>query len=864
LLDSDRKARFAGEARALAALNHPHIATLYGVEDDGAGTAERSQYLILEFVEGGTLADRLTTGPLPVREALLVARQIADALEAAHDKGIIHRDLKPGNIALTASGAVKVLDFGLAKALAPDSGSMSGAATQTGFIVGTAAYMSPEQTRGLAADRRSDIWAFGCVLYEALSGRHAFPGDTISDKIAAILEREPDWTLLPAKTPPRIAWLLRRCLEKDPKNRLHDIADARIEIDEALARPVEDAAPARPARAGRERIAWSAAALGLAAAVGALAFAWWPARRSPAPDAAVIRASLELPTNVRLWTSEDPSGGFALSPDGRRIAFIAIEGSTGRPMLWVRPLSGVAAQPIRGTEGAAYPFWSSDSRYIGFIARPISVGLPQATMRGELKTVDPTGGEPVTLTSAILGASASWHGDTILYTPNGTSALFRIRSDGGTPAPATTLDAKNGEVQHVYPAFLPDGRHFLFTAVGDRTTSSLQPRGVYVGSLDAAEGTRLLLPDASQAKYANGHVIFVRGASLMAQRFDADRRELSGTATALVDRLQMMAGPTGGGLAGAYTVSSTGMLAYQPNAHVLSRLVWLHRGGAQVGTLGDPGDYAEVALSPDGTRAAVSALDPVPRTRDLRIFDTTRGIGDRITTDSADDIAPVWSPKSDRVIFTTQRDGGVALFEKSAGGSGSETPLPVPGLDVGKFAADWSADGKFLAFVAGARILARSDIWILPLTGGGKPWALLETPAIETHPRFSPDGRWLAYSSNQSGKMEVYVRPFPGPGEWQRISAAGGGWPLWNRSGKEIFFIDPEGKMTSAAVTVEGGVLKVGAITSLFPLRLRPSVRLDAYPYAVTANGQRFLVNHFVEETTSGAITLVMNWPSGR
>jgi eukaryotic-like serine/threonine-protein kinase len=864
LLDADRHARFDREARALAALNHPHIATLYGIEDDSAGAANRSAYLVLELVEGGTLADRLIGGPLPLREALLVARQIADALEAAHDKGIIHRDLKPGNVALTASGAVKVLDFGLAKALAHDSGPLSGAATQTGFIVGTAAYMSPEQARGLPIDRRSDIWAFGCVLYEALTGRHAFPGTTISDKIAAILEREPDWSLLPERTPPRIAWLLRRCLDKDPKNRLHDIADARIELDEALARPVEDAAAARPALVRRDRIAWIAAALGIAIAVAAVAFALSSARRSPATDPAVVRATIELPPNVRLWTSEDPSGRFALSPDGQRIAFIAAEGTSGRATLWVRPLNGLSAQPIRGTEGASYPFWSSDSRYIGFIGRPLTLGLHQATARGELKVVDPGGGEPVTLTNAILGASAAWHGDTILYTPHGTSALFRIPSGGGAASPATTLDASNGDVQHSYPTFLPDGRHFLFTIVGNRPTSSLQPRGVYIGSLDTNEGTRLLLPDASQARYASGHVIFLRGGTLMAQRFDVDRRELIGSAAPLADGIQMMTGTSGGGLAGAFSVSNTGILAYQPTVSVQSQLVWLDRRGRQLGTLGELGDYAEVVLSPDGSRATVSALDPTARSRDLWVYDTARGLGDRLTTDSADDIAPVWAPKTDRIIFTTMRGGSVALFQKSAGGSGSESPLPVLGLDVGKFAADWSADGKYLAFVAGARILARSDIWVLPLTGGGKPFAVVETPAIETHPRFSPDGRWLAYSSNQSGSIEVYVRPFPRSGDWQRVSAAGGGWPLWNRNGREIFFIDANGRMTSAAVNMDAGVVKVGAIDSLFPLRLRPSVRLDAYPYAVSPDGQRFLVNHFVEETTSGAITLVINWPSNR
>jgi eukaryotic-like serine/threonine-protein kinase len=854
--DADRVARFQREARTLASLDHPNIAIIHGLEQ-----ASDVHALVMELVPGDDLSQRIVRGAIPIHEALPIAKQIAEALEAAHERGIIHRDLKPANIKVRADGVVKVLDFGLAKVMEP-FGAVSDVSqpptltvpggTRAGMILGTAAYMSPEQARGRAVDKRTDIWAFGCVLYEMLIGRAAFKGDTLSDTLAAIIEREPNWKALPEFTPSSVRRLLRRCLEKDPKRRLPDIADARLEIDEAETTPSDarDAGPTVSFTVGRvrtrERVAWIIAAACLTGLVAGLAFnRAGGGHRTPA-DIASYSTSIVLPAGVRLW-SGNPPGRFALSPDGRRLAMVASD-STGRSMLWVRPLDSRVAQALGGTEGATYPFWSADSRFIAFLAG------------NKLKKIDVASGEVVTLCDASFGSSGSWNrDDVILFTPNGNSPLYRVSASGGTPTQVTTLETASGDVQHSFPFFLPDGRHFLYFVVGSQASRTV-PRGVYVGELDSKAPGKLIEPGGSNAKYANGHLIFLRNGALLAQPFDVGRLELAGTPASLVDHIQTT-GTSASDVAGAFTVSETGLLAYQTGSVVRSQLTWFDRAGTRLATLGDQADYVDVALSPDDTRVAVSLMDLEIGTRDLWIFDVARRLGERFTYESGDDFGPNWSrPAGDRIFFSSQRKGSIDLYEKPSSGSGNETPLLKD--DLGKFNASASQDGRFLVYVGGGGVISQSDIWVLALSGERKAAPFLESRFLESQGQFSPDGRWVAFMSTKSGRPQVYVTAFPGRETEQQVSTAGGGWPRWNRNGKELFYLTLDNTLMVTPVNGQTSRFDVGIGRPLFPTHPR-AARVDAFPYDVTADGQRILVNTFVEEVTP-PITLIVNWEPKR
>ena len=870
--DPDRIRRFEREARVLASLNHPHVAALFGMEE-----AAGRHFLVMELVEGETLAERIAAPHassrrrLRVDDAMKIALQIAQGLEAAHDSGIIHRDLKPANIKITPDEVVKVLDFGLAKATEGDrsaqdlaqSPTVTSGGTREGMIVGTPAYMSPEQARGKPVDARTDIWAFGCVLYEMVTGQLAFSGETESDTVAAVLNRDPDWLALPADTPESVRRLLRRCLEKDAKRRVHHIADARIELEDTLAHPAasgqlpsaDPTAPNGQSRARPTARVWLAmtAALSVAAILMALALGRAGLFSRPAADARVYRSSIVLPEGMQIpgdrgSSNLGPAGRFALSPDGRRLAFVARRDANGLPMLWVRPLDAVVAQSLAGTEGATYPFWSPDSRFIAFLAQ------------GKLKKIDVAGGAALTLCDASLAATGAWNrSDVILFTPKGGDPLYRVSASGGSMTPATTFDAAGGDYQHWFPFFLPDGQHFLYSALGSKQTGATDPRGIYVGSLDPNESRTLLLQDGSHAKYAEGHLIFLRGTTLMAQPFDADRRELHGEAEPLAERLQTTSGSMTGA-AGAFTVSETGVVAYQTGVGpVRSQLVWFDRAGKQIGLLGDQADYSDVELSPNGDRVAVSILDPAQGTRDLWLYDVKRELRTRFTFDSATEFEAIWSPNGDRLAFARIKTS-VDVYQKPSNG-GAEDALLEGGL--GKFPADWSPNGRFLLYIAGGAAIARSDLWVLPLVGDKKPFPFLETSFIETRGRFSPDGRWIAYASDESGQFEIYVARFPEPGERQRVSTAGGLWPRWRRDGREIVYLAPDNTLTVAPVNGTGERFETLAARPLFPVRPRPMVTLGDYPYDISADGQRFLVDTLVEDTTSSPITIVVNWTAG-
>ena len=863
--DPKLRQRFEREAKAISSLNHPHICTLYDV-----GSQDGLDFLVMEHLEGETLAERLAQRPQPLAETLRCAIEMADALEAAHERGIIHRDFKPANVMLTPDGAVKLLDFGIAK-LATNLGATGSGQDLTVVtkgegpapVIGTPNYMSPEQVRGMPLDRRTDIWAFGCVLFEMLTGKRAFDGQTLPDTTTAILEREPNLAALPLTTPPAVRRLLRRCLEKDARRRLHDIADARIELDDALREPHESTsgtagAPAPRARK-REALAWTAA-VGIAA-VALAATVLRPGERNAADATASYATEIVLPGDLRLGSGilgSGASGRFALSPDGRRLAFVAAD-PAGELLLYVRPLESVVAQPLPGTENADSPFWSPESDSIAFIAD------------GRLKRVDLAGGAPVTIADAALPATGAWNvDDVILFTPGPASPIHRVPASGGTPTPVTTLDAQTGDVQHWYPFFLPDGRHFLYFAVGSQAGAT-DARAVLVGSLDSAEPDKLLLQGGSNAKYANGYLFFWRAGRLVAQRFDTERLELQGEALPVVER----ATDTGLGAtstAGAFSVSETGVLAYQLTPAPRSQLAWFERSGRQTAVLGAPADYTEVMLSPDGTRAAVSVVDPASGSSDLWIFDVARGSRERVTLDPGGDFAPIWSRASGReIIHSAQRAGSIHLYRRPAG-AGPEELLYEDGL--GKFASDWSADGRFLVYIAGGGIIRRSDLWVLDVAGGQPARPFIETTFPESHAQFSPDGRWLAYMSIETGAFEVYVTPFPGPspGERRQVSTAGGGWPRWGRDGRELFYMAADPDVSSdtpdryrvlTAVTVDGNGpnFQIFGEERLFVTQLRPVGRLDAFPYDVSADGQRFLLNTAVAESGSAPITLVVNWP---
>ena len=846
--DPERIARFEREAQILGSLNHPHIATLYGLEEsDGA------RFLVMELVDGGTLADRLARGKLSLPVALGIARQVAEALEAAHDKGIVHRDLKPANIALSGSGQVKILDFGLAKALDrhPDDQVTALAATQTGVVLGTAAYMSPEQARGASIDKRSDIWAFGCVLYELLTGRHPFPGRTITDTIAAIITTDPDWTALPPETPRQIRWLARRCLEKDPRRRLHDIADARIELEDAAAEPAgsdqraatSSGTPTSAAAWKRDLVAWSLAGAGL------LALLWSvlgtrnadATGETPPVTAAVM---LQDGLNVSLG---NPPGRLALSPDGSKLAIVAAD-APDRTMLWIRPLDSRLAQPLAGTENASFPFWSPDGRSIAFLAS------------GKLKKIDVAGGAPVTLADAALPSRGTWNkDDVILFTPAGGSPIYRVSASGGTPAQLTTLDAAAGDAQHWYPSFLPDGHHFLYFVVGSRARGMTDPRAIYIGSLDPDEAPKLLVEGGSNAVYANGHVVYLREGTLVARPFDPDRLEFTGEALPIVEQVQI-AGAGTTGVAGAFSVSDAGLLAYQTGFQVRSQLAWFDRTGREIGKLGDLADYADVSLSPEGSRAAVSVLDPALGTRDVWIYDVVRKLRERFTFNPGDDFAPVWSrPDGARIFFSSRRQASIHLYQQPSRG-GDEELLYEDAL--GKFASHVSPSGSHLVYIAGGGIIRRSDLWAVSLDKHRKAFPILDSAFVESHAQVSRDGRWLAYMADESDQFQVYVRPFPGPGDKTQVSPAGGGWPRWSHDGSEIVYLAPDNTLMSVPVSARGSVFIPGEARKLFRIQPRRGSRLDAYPYDLSPDSQRILVNMHVEEATSAPITLIVNWPA--
>jgi Tol biopolymer transport system component len=854
--DADRMARFQREAQVLASLNHPNIAAIYGLEDSGSVHA-----LVMELVEGETLAERLVapasgrqaagTAALPLGEALPIAKQIAEGIEYAHERGIVHRDLKPANIKVTPEGAVKVLDFGLAKALEgnaaatdiSNSPTLSGLATQQGVVLGTAAYMSPEQARGKLVDRRTDIWAFGCVLYEMLTGKRAFGGETISDVLAAIIRAEPDWTAVPAGTPAAMGRMLRRCLQKDPKQRLQAIGDARITIEETLSgaevAPVSDrqvpGAGETPAIQTRWVRALPWALLGAAVIVLGVVSAGYLSRAPKAAPAVV--SQILPPPGENFALGGQAAGPPVFSPDGQKLAFAAL-GSDGRQRLWIRPVDSATAQALAGSGGATYPFWSPDSHYLGFFAN------------GKLDRIDASGGPPLAVCDAPNGRGGTWGIDgTILFTPDITSGIYRVPSTGGTPKEVPGLEA-SGERIGRWPQFLPDGKHFLFFRHGSDVAMS---GGTFVASIDGGE-PKLIVQGTSNALYAPpGYLLFLIRGALMAQRFDLSRLTLTGDAARIAESVaeDFIV------FRSVFTASGNGLLAYEagPTAGGSFKLLWFDRSGKQLAETGTPGEYYSPRISPDGTRLAVSLGGATGN--NLWVFDLARDIRTRLTF-SANDLSPAWSPDGKFIAFMSGRGSLIHLYERAADGSGKTTPLLVDRAN--EYNPVWSSDGRYLIFERSEEAKASAtEIWALPMFGDRKPFPVVRGRFGMTQPALSPDGKWLAYASQESGRPEVYVTPFGRSGGRLQVSANGGNWPDWRHDGKELFYVSTDDKIMAAGIAEQGSSLSIGKAQALFQTNYSGGPGWD---YDVSPDGEKFLVVSQVAQQASAPLMLVVNWPA--
>ena len=842
--DADRLARFEREARVLASLDHPHIGTILGVEESDGIRA-----LVLGLVEGDTLAERIVRGPIPLAEALEYARQIADALEAAHEKGIIHRDLKPSNIKITTAGVVKVLDFGLAKAeQLSSSGTLDATVTASGTVLGTVAYMSPEQARGHAVDRRADIWAFGCVLYEMLTGRDAFARLTPSDTVAAILDRDPDLGALPPNSPPGITRLLKRCLEKDPKRRLRDIGEARVDIDDAqhgrasyddrigdLRHDLKEAqhAPATaigaPSVSHRERLAWAAAAL-LALAVIAELFAVSYFSVRPAPSV-TSRFKIELPPDTSMGAAPTEPH-LAVSPDGRYVVFRLLS-ATGVPRLWLRPIGSLIAQEIPGTEvylPSPNPFWSPDSRYIGFFNSRKLLKVPAG------------GGPPQVLcdTPSPRGGGTWNRDDVILFERAGE--LHRVSATGGASTVVRTPDKSKGEISFGWPSFLPDGRHFIYVAVNsDPALTQLR-----VGALDSSTGDRSLFTTTSRTMYANpNHLIFVKDDALMAQPFDPVKLSLSGAAFPVAE--QVGSSPSGDA---AFGVSANGVLVYRPaTPAVTNDLVWFDRTGKNLGILAAAGAQVGPVMSPDQRHVLIQRRD-VPWS-DLWLIDLLRGTYSRLTSDPAQDSTGAFSPDSSQIAYASNRRGEWGVYVRTATGGAEQLLHKVGGIEM--LVTDWSPDGKTLLFNPRSSDTG-FDIWALSMTGERKAYPVLTQKYDEFKPGFSPDGRWIVYASDETGRAEVYVQAFPPSGVKWQVSVNGGIFPIWSRDGKEIVFVTPDRKVMAVDVNVGA------SFAASVPRPLFQGAR--STQFAMSADSQRFLIPQAARTVDRAPLQAVLNWAS--
>jgi eukaryotic-like serine/threonine-protein kinase len=835
--DADRLRRFEQEAQAAGALNHPNILAVFDV-----GMHESAPYVVSELLEGETLRELLDEHTVSTRKGIDYAIQLAHGLAAAHDKGIVHRDLKPDNIFITKNDHVKILDFGLAKLVQP-SGEGVGQTdiatrrvhTDPGTVMGTVGYMSPEQVRGQTVDHRTDIFSFGAVLYEMLSGRRAFHGDSAIETLNAILKEEPpELTNSNPNIAPALERVVWHCLEKSPERRFQSASDVAFAL-ESLSGVASH--PSQQTLAGlstlpsariftRERLMWLGVCVVLLIVASAFAIAYLS--RSTTTPAGAVRLSLTTPDKATLPVH------ITVSPDGARVVFVA-GGPDGKRLLWVRPLDSLTAQPLAGTDGAAAPFWSPDSRFIGYFAS------------AKLYKVDASGGRPQALCDVREDRGGTWNGDGVILFAD-LAGLYRVSAQGGTPVLATKVSPK--EEAHRWPYFLPDGRHFVFLADAQTTEN----HHIRLGSLDSQD-TQILFGAISRVAYAPpGYLLYVTQSALVAQPFDAGMLKVSGDPVIVAEHVADI-GPNH---EFDFSVSNTGALAYQSGS-AKSQFVWFDRAGKNLRAVGEPDSYASIVLSPDAQRAAVGLLDADLRVSDIWTLDLSRGTKSRLTFDPRSDGDPLWSPDGTQIVFTSNRkgDGHDHLYITSATAAGNDQPLLASGEN-DDYGTSWARDGQ--SILLERRLQGHMTVWLLPLAGDRQPKPLMQSTAFdEASAKFSPNGRFVAYMSNESGRPEIYVQPFPPSGAKGQVSYGGGLYPLWRGDGKELFYMTDDGKILSAQIKSET------PFQSTVPEQLfQPNVKfVPGFPYAVSPDGQRFLINTPAEVNNPAPMTVVLNWTAG-
>ncbi len=839
--DPDRMARFKREAKVLASLHHPNIASIFGFESEGD-----SPFLVMELVEGEDLSELLKRGPVPTEDAVDIARQIAEGLEEAHEKGIVHRDLKPANVKRTPDGKVKVLDFGLARAYAGEAAgeeavssapTMTAAMTLVGTVMGTAAYMSPEQARGKEVDRRADIWAFGVILYEMLTGKQLFLGETASDTLAGILKSEPEWDDLPTDLPYQLDRVLRRCLAKDPRQRLRDIGEARVRLEDPEAEsglfsgPIHAVTDTPVSSRGKQLLPWALLAISVVA-VG------WLQWRSPGAPEGALFVAMPAPQEADFHLSGSYPGPPQVSPDGKRVVFSGNDKESHSVQLYLRSLADEEAVVLSDTKEAQYPFWSPDGLWVGYYAR--NEGLMKIPVNG---------GPPQFVCAAGNGKGGTWNeaGDILLTTDYNTS-IFMVKDTGGDLRAVTNLAGDEGFNSHRHPQFMPDGRHFIYFARG----IGIAPAEIRFASLD--DTTHMVVTNSNvMGYYASGHLLHITHGDLVAQPFDPDTGLLSGSPTPLVQDVQVISGAA----KGAFSVSSEGTLTYlRGDSTLLATLAWRDRSNQEIQQVGDLATYDLVALAPDGRSAAVGIIADQAGTWDIWIMDLTRNFMTRFTTDVADDFDLVWSQDSRSLYFASDRGDGVSVYHKEIG---SPNP-PVKVFDGGTTFRLWdiSADGQTVFYsIAGDN--SGLDLMTADLDGTGEPRLVRGTPEHDALAQLSPDDRWLAFASQDSGEPQVYVAPWPSMAPLTQVSTTTGLWSAWAKDGSELIYQEISGRLMAVPMTVENGRMLIGPSEPLFELA---APDIEGIQWSVTADGEKFLTVNTPSIDGANYCNLVLNWPA--
>lgn len=838
------KTRFEREARAVSSLNHPHICHLYDV-----GSQDGTSFLVMEYLEGESLADRLRKGALPLKQVLAFGIQIAEALAAAHRAGILHRDLKPGNVILTASGA-KLLDFGLAKTSPAPSGSAAAISsmtpstptmtiaelsskskelTQRGTIVGTFQYMAPEVLQGAEADARSDVFSLGCVLYEMVTGRKAFEGKSQLSVLTAILEKDPEpiQHVQPA-SPAVLDHVVGTCLEKNPEERFQTAQDVKLELKWIAASGPETKASTASLRDLRHWLVGATAVIfALAAVIAYFSF-------SPLPKP-VVRSFVLPPPGTSFVTLSPTSGPPEISPDGTKITFSAHD-EKGNVMLYIRALNSLTAEAHPGTNDASYPFWSPDSHEIGFFAE------------GKLKTISLDGGPPQVLCEVNVARGGAWSKEgVIVFAPTTGSGLMRVSAGGGAPEPASKLDLAHGENSHRWPYFLPDGSHFLFWA---RNSRGVQEHTLYVGKLGSLDAKPLMRSEL-MAIYAQGYLLFMRDRTLMAQVFDPGKVELKGTPIPVAEQIATNTISN----RPVFSASDDGTLLYQAGNLVGGwRLLWVARDGRQIGPMGDWDRYFDPAISPDGKRVAAGLLTNLG-TIDIWTFDLARGTKTRLTFGPSVQRYPVWSPDGKTIFYASNGKGAFQIFSKPADGSGPEQPVLEDAAI--EFPLDISSDQRYLVFTRVGSDKGKPEVWALPLFGDRKPLQVVQSAFESSLPALSPDGKWVAYENRESGRYDIYVTAFPGGGVKWQASTSGAVRAKWRHDGKELFFLDLADNVMAVDVKTDGKTVQFGTPHLLFHVA---GIQNQQGPYTVTPDGKKFLINSGDLKEESQPLTLVQNW----